>query len=432
VRATLGQPGAPLGADVRGAMEQRFGVDFSRIRVHDDTQAAASAQQIGSHAYTVGNHVAFARGMYQPGSPAGARLLAHELVHTIQQSGAEPPQAGLTMGSPGDAYEREADALADAASATPGAASLEARPSARSPAVQRDDGDKPAKKPLIPIPVFDELDPMVTVPDVKGVPDFMKGQTVKLSDVQKAIDIFSGKSDSGLDCAPGIGFERMKSGPFKGKCCTGTMRDEAHCCILSRIDQIQNRCCRPTEAGIQGRCVELPPAKPPSLPGPGPKQDKPPPVVPPPQLAIPVDVSVHFLYDRPGGSATAPGAGGGKATKPAGDDSVLAPDGAAALDRLAGQLKDNPSFRVQLTGKASSEGPVNYNMDLGARRARYVAAALAARGIDRTRITAPPGAEKSPGCTDVDPGIVSCGETGASKEVDPADRQVYARVFRVP
>jgi len=71
-------------------------------------------------------------------------------------------------------------------------------------------------------------------------------------------------------------------------------------------------------------------------------------------------------------------------------------------------------------------------MALGARRARYVADALVARGIDRARITAPPGAGKSPGCADVESGIVSCGKTGASEEANPANRQVYARVFRAP
>ena len=37
--------------------------------------------------------------------------------------------------------------------------------------LQRQEKTKP---PLIPIPVFDELDPMVIVPDVPGVPSFLR------------------------------------------------------------------------------------------------------------------------------------------------------------------------------------------------------------------------------------------------------------------
>ncbi|MBN8923568.1 MAG: hypothetical protein BGP10_06165 [Rhodanobacter sp. 68-29] len=62
------------------------GHDFSRVRVHTDDAAAASAQELGARAYTVGEHIAFARGEYAPGTAAGRQLLAHELTHTLQQA----------------------------------------------------------------------------------------------------------------------------------------------------------------------------------------------------------------------------------------------------------------------------------------------------------------------------------------------------------
>jgi len=66
-------------------MESRFGHDFSQIRVHADTAANRSADSIGAKAYSSGNHIVFGTSQYGPGTHDGEALLAHELVHTIQQ-----------------------------------------------------------------------------------------------------------------------------------------------------------------------------------------------------------------------------------------------------------------------------------------------------------------------------------------------------------
>ena len=68
-------------------MEQRFGHDFSRVRVHTDADAGQSAREVNAHAYTVGRDIVFGAGSYAPHSGAGRRLLAHELTHTLQQEG---------------------------------------------------------------------------------------------------------------------------------------------------------------------------------------------------------------------------------------------------------------------------------------------------------------------------------------------------------
>jgi hypothetical protein len=67
-------------------MESRFGHDFSQVQIHNGTQAAESANAVNAAAYTVGNHLVFGAGQYTPGTKAGQSLLAHELVHVIQQS----------------------------------------------------------------------------------------------------------------------------------------------------------------------------------------------------------------------------------------------------------------------------------------------------------------------------------------------------------
>ncbi len=89
VHRALRSPGEPLAANARAFFEPRLGHDFSNIRVHADSEAAASAKAINAGAYTVGNDVVFAAGAYAPSSEVGRELLAHELVHVLQQ-GASP------------------------------------------------------------------------------------------------------------------------------------------------------------------------------------------------------------------------------------------------------------------------------------------------------------------------------------------------------
>jgi hypothetical protein len=102
-------------------MEARFGRDFGAVRVHDDARAAESAEAVNALAYTVGQDVVFNRGRYAPGSPAGKKLLAHELAHTIQQGpvGSIPPS--LVVEPAGSDAEVQADSASEAAlRATPG------------------------------------------------------------------------------------------------------------------------------------------------------------------------------------------------------------------------------------------------------------------------------------------------------------------------
>lgn len=87
VDRALAAPGAPLDRTVRHDMERQFGHDFSSVRVHSD---AASAQQLNARAFTIGNHIVFDTGQLAPGTREGRHLLAHELTHVLQQSGAAP------------------------------------------------------------------------------------------------------------------------------------------------------------------------------------------------------------------------------------------------------------------------------------------------------------------------------------------------------
>lgn len=87
IREVLAAPGQPLNSATREFMELRIGHDFSRVQIHADKQAAASAEAINARAYTVGHNIVFGHGEYNPSALSSRRLLAHELTHVVQQEG---------------------------------------------------------------------------------------------------------------------------------------------------------------------------------------------------------------------------------------------------------------------------------------------------------------------------------------------------------
>ena len=89
VDQALASPGRPLEPALRQDMEQRFGHDFSRVRVHLGAAAEQSAREVNAHAYTVGHSIVFDAGRFAPGTQEGRRLIAHELTHVVQQTGSD-------------------------------------------------------------------------------------------------------------------------------------------------------------------------------------------------------------------------------------------------------------------------------------------------------------------------------------------------------
>jgi len=109
VPVALRSPAEPLDPGTRASMERSLGHDLSGVRVHHGAEAARSARDVNALAYTVGRQVVFGEGRYDPSSTGGRELLAHELVHVIQQAGGV--QGKRAISEPGDADERQADAL---------------------------------------------------------------------------------------------------------------------------------------------------------------------------------------------------------------------------------------------------------------------------------------------------------------------------------
>jgi hypothetical protein len=104
VDEVIGASGTPLDTSTRTFFESRFDHDFGNVRVHTDGRASESARDVGALAYTVGNHIAFGHGQFQPGTSEGRKLLAHELTHVVQQGGGNqrlsrvPTEGGVREG----------------------------------------------------------------------------------------------------------------------------------------------------------------------------------------------------------------------------------------------------------------------------------------------------------------------------------------------
>jgi len=86
VDQALQSSGTPLDKGTKSFMEDRFGYDFSNVKIHTGSLAAKSAGSINALAYTSGNNIVFNNGQYSPGTGNGKRLLSHELTHVIQQN----------------------------------------------------------------------------------------------------------------------------------------------------------------------------------------------------------------------------------------------------------------------------------------------------------------------------------------------------------
>ncbi|MFE2493226.1 DUF4157 domain-containing protein [Streptomyces scopuliridis] len=108
--------GQPLDLSVRRELEEQLGHDFSRVRLHTDRDAGALTDLLGADAVAVGQDIFFREGTYRPGTADGQRLLAHELLHTVQNpDGLGALRAGRDLGAvslPQQAMEREAESAA--------------------------------------------------------------------------------------------------------------------------------------------------------------------------------------------------------------------------------------------------------------------------------------------------------------------------------
>ena len=119
--------GQPLPKSVRAFYEPRFGVDFSRTRIHTGSVAAETTRSLSARAFTLGRDIFFNSQEFQPGTASGARLLAHELTHVVQQGKGARHHGGT----------RERGSSTAAPNQGPRSWSLQQRVSATQPAIMR-------------------------------------------------------------------------------------------------------------------------------------------------------------------------------------------------------------------------------------------------------------------------------------------------------
>ena len=106
--------GQSLPGDLRTKFETSLGTDLGDVRIHSGREAATAATAMGARAFAAGNDISFASGQYDPSSPAGEHLIAHEVAHTVQQGGRPAdPQMKLEVGGASSSFESEADSAAD-------------------------------------------------------------------------------------------------------------------------------------------------------------------------------------------------------------------------------------------------------------------------------------------------------------------------------
>lgn len=90
--SALESGGSPLTAAERAFFEARFGVDLADVRVHADAASAGLCTALQARAFAHGRHIALGSEAMTLGTADARRLMAHELVHVLQQ-GAVPLRA---------------------------------------------------------------------------------------------------------------------------------------------------------------------------------------------------------------------------------------------------------------------------------------------------------------------------------------------------
>jgi hypothetical protein len=354
------------------------------VRVHTDGEAAEAAAAIDSRAFTFGRHVVFAQGEYHPETPGGLHLIAHELAHVVQQSGAGP--------------------------------SVQRQPSKpHSPWEDWVPGFKPEipQSPITPPSTNDVLGACRDHPDWPTCSSVCKLPWAGCKEMpSKSV------------CPPG--YHASNSSSFKDQCCKDDPMGES-----------QATCCSPEVARANNGCSKKDtpdPSQPSLCPPPGRKAPngeccQPPqqpgisgcetPAPPPAPILVNelVDVfTVLFRTDHPH-----PGEG---------LDTSLAEGGRAELDAAIARLNSELALGAELIGNASKEADVGYNLDLTDRR---IAAVKSGMGDAAAKVHDPmPPLYVVEGCRGSF-GAYSCGKRDADESKPPQerDRNVKILIFRI-
>src|SRR6266566_664078 len=109
--------GSSLDSTTLNKLEYGLNTNLSNVRIHTDSEADHLAHLFNAVAFTSGQDIFFRAGAYNPNQQEGMHLIAHEAMHTVQQSAGPvsgiPAPGGVTISGPSDPFEQAADQVAD-------------------------------------------------------------------------------------------------------------------------------------------------------------------------------------------------------------------------------------------------------------------------------------------------------------------------------
>jgi outer membrane protein OmpA-like peptidoglycan-associated protein len=231
------------------------------------------------------------------------------------------------------------------------------------------------------MPVFDEFDPVIIVPDIEGLPDFLRGKEVPISSLKKALDFLRGKKSGAKNdtrlCDRNPGMETAQGGKFAGQCCTKFKRDEENCCDWRRLSLQDLRCCTKEEVLLpSNKCFKPQRAlQPRPHPKPGPSQTS---VTFPPPLPPLGEQKPRVRFGTVSGMTI-----DGFAT----DSAQVPARFNKELDHVASLLKLYTDAEIHLEGHTDSSFTEEHNQTLSKKRADSVKKELVKRGVAASRLT---------------------------------------------
>ncbi|HEU4711213.1 MAG TPA: DUF4157 domain-containing protein [Pyrinomonadaceae bacterium] len=363
VDQTLSQSGMPLPRSLRQNMEQRFGHDFSQVRVHSGTSAANSARDVNAQAYTVGHNIVFGAGHFAPDTQRGQRLLAHELTHVVQQRGSLSP---AMQRQPDDAQEVDKEEF-----------KKELEKDGILDKLEQAARDK-IKKEIDDLPKTITKFMVEKLIDLSGIDSQYKDGLKKTAGA--IIDVLTQKGTTPSTSICDVpGYRTGGSKDFRGMCCQqGTAENTQSCCDKDKFAPHNSGsfCCGPNEfVNKQRKCEKFSSTIPTEICDPPAKKDihgkcckppreviggfclQPPKPQPPPQ-PFKLDFKLGVLDDYNI------------------NESILNSRQKSRYDELKNKMsefmKACPASLVTLTGFADAPGTEEHNMDLGQRRADHL------------------------------------------------------------
>lgn len=108
--------GQSLPENVREEMESRMGADLSGVKIHTGGESHTMNEDVNAKAFAHGQDIYFREGEYNPASTSGKELLAHELVHTVQQGAGKVQAKKIQRVDHGTPVEKSVELPDDVAS----------------------------------------------------------------------------------------------------------------------------------------------------------------------------------------------------------------------------------------------------------------------------------------------------------------------------